>query len=418
MRKRSLVLGILAIFCIYGLMVSQAFAEKVFKVGVLGPFTGAQAKVGAEFKGSVNLALEEIDYKIGDYRVEPVWIDSQMDPAKAVGAYEEAIEGKNIVAGVLNWQSSVAVAVMDVVAKHKVPHIFGFGATGLVNEKFNSDREKYEYWSCKGWPVPSKLMKGYVNCIEDSIKRGDWKPAKKVAAIYGEDTDWGRNAGGALKNLFKDAGWEVISEDYFPVNQSDFYPLLGKYRSKGVTLLAGTCNYPAMGALIKQSREVGIDAAIIADGLGWVGNWYDMSGESANNVIDMIPLLVTPEAKAWAKKVESQFGYKPSPSSGGLSYDGVRFFIKIAKRTLEKHGELTRESIFEVIKSEVNTGKLTYTKADGAIIMNSYTYTSESAPDPLLGKEGYFFPVIQYMSGKGHVVYPEDVKERNFIPPK
>ena len=416
MKKRSLTFGILAMLSVYALSLPSAYAEKVLKVGILGPFTGAQSKVGAEFKGSVTLALEEIDYKIDDYKVKPVWIDSQMDPAKAVNAYEEAVEAKNITAGVLNWQSSVAVAVMDVVAKHKVPHVFGFGATGLVNEKFLSDK-KYEYWSCKGWPVPAKLMKGYVSCIEESIQKGDWKPEKKVLAIYGEDTDWGRNAGGALKDLFKAAGWEVVSEDYFPVNQSDFYPLLGKYRKKGVTLLAGTCNYPAMGALIKQSREIGIRAAIIADGLGWVGNWYEMSGENANGVIDMIPLLATPEAKAWAQKIENQFGYKPSPSSGGLSYDGFRFFLKIAKRALDKHGELTRKTIFEVIKSEVNTGKLSYTKADGAIIMNSYTYTAESAPDPLLGKEGYFFPVIQYQSGKGHVVYPDDVKELDFKAP-
>lgn len=418
MKKKSVISGVMATVVALCMAVSPAFAEKVFKVGVLGPFTGAQAKVGEEFKGSVNLALEEINYQIGDYKVEPVWIDSQMDPAKAVSAYEEAIEGKHIDAGVLNWQSSVAVAVMDVVAKHKVPHIFGFGATGLVNEKFNSNREKYEYWSCKGWPVPSKLMKGYVNCIEDSIKIGDWKPAKKIAAIYGEDTDWGRNAGSALKTLFSEAGWKVIAEDYFPVNQSDFYPLLGKYRSKGVSLLAGTCNYPAMGALIKQTREVGIKAAIIADGLGWVGNWYDMSGDSADGVIDMIPLLATPEAKKWAETVENKFGFKPSPSSGGLSYDGIRFFIKIAERALEKHGELSRETIFDIVKSEVNTGKLSYTKADGAIIMSSYTYTAESAPDPLLGKEGYFFPVIQYKTGKGYVVYPDDVKEQDFLPPQ
>ncbi len=123
MRKPLLVLSVLAVLGAW-VAVSPVYAEKVFKIGVLGPFTGAQAKVGAEFKASVDLALEEIGYQIGDYKVEPVWIDSQMDPAKAVGAYEEAIEAKTS-PPVLNWQSSVAVAVMDVVAKHKVP-IFRF----------------------------------------------------------------------------------------------------------------------------------------------------------------------------------------------------------------------------------------------------------------------------------------------------
>jgi branched-chain amino acid transport system substrate-binding protein len=173
-----------------------------------------------------------------------------------------------------------------------------------------------------------------------------------------------------------------------------------------------------MGAFIKQLRETGIKATVIADGLGWVGNWYQMSGESANGVLDMIPKLASPEAKAWAAKIKTKFGYTPSPSSGGLSYDGIRFFIKIARRALAKYGKITRESIYSIIKDEVNTGKLSFTKKDGAIIMNSYTYTPKSIPDPVIGKNAYFFPVIQYEHGNGHVVFPADVREKGFIPPK
>ena len=37
----------------------------------------------------------------------------------------------------------------------------------------------------------------------------------------------------------------------------------------------------------------------------------------------MIPQLTTKEAKAWAETFEKRFNMKPSPSAGGLSYDGV-----------------------------------------------------------------------------------------------
>jgi branched-chain amino acid transport system substrate-binding protein len=46
------------------------------------------------------------------------------------------------------------------------------------------------------------------------------------------------------------------------------------------------------------------------------------------------------------------------------------------------------------------------------------TYNAKTAPDPVLSKEGYFFPVIQYKTGKGYVVYPQDVKERDFVAQK
>ncbi|GAB4271588.1 MAG: ABC transporter substrate-binding protein [Deferrisomatales bacterium] len=394
-------------------------AEKVFKVGVLGPFTGPSAKTGVEFKGSVEMALEKIDYKIGDYKVEVVWIDSQSDPAKAASAYAEAAERAGIQAGVLNWHSSVAVAAMDVAAQYKVPHMFGFGATEVVNEKWRSDPDKYSYWGGKGWPVPAKLMLGYVECLENAIRSGAWKPEKKLVAIYGEDTDWGRSAGGALKAEFTKKGWKVVSEDYFPTTQTDFYPLLSKYRKEGVSVVAGTsAAAPVMSAFIKQASEVGLRAVIIADGLGWMGDWYKLTGSASNYVLDMIPQLTTPEARAWAEAVEKRYGYKPSPSAGGLSYDGMNFFLKIAKRALEKYGTLDKQSIHKIFVEEVNTGKLTYSAKDGALIMKEYKYTTETMPDPVVGRDGYYFPVIQYMNGKGSIVYPDDWKQADFVAPK
>ncbi|MEX1314256.1 MAG: ABC transporter substrate-binding protein, partial [Desulfotignum sp.] len=122
------------------LAVGQVFAaDKVLPIGVLGPFTGPSAQTGKEFQASVEMALETINYTVGDYKIEPVWVDSQSDPAKASGAYAEAVEGKGIQAGVLNWHSSVAIAVMDVAAQYKVPHMFGFGASEVVNEKWQAD---------------------------------------------------------------------------------------------------------------------------------------------------------------------------------------------------------------------------------------------------------------------------------------
>ncbi|MGD8794557.1 MAG: ABC transporter substrate-binding protein, partial [Anaerolineae bacterium] len=105
-----------------------AEATEVFKLGILGPFSGPSARTGDEFKASVNMAFGDIDWQIGNYKIEPVWIDSQSDPAKASQAYEQAVVQDGIQAGILNWHSSVAVSCMEVTAKHQVPHFFGFGA--------------------------------------------------------------------------------------------------------------------------------------------------------------------------------------------------------------------------------------------------------------------------------------------------
>ncbi|MDL2226175.1 ABC transporter substrate-binding protein [Deltaproteobacteria bacterium OttesenSCG-928-M10] len=395
-----------------------AAQEKVLKVGVLGPFTGSQARVGDEFRMSTEMAMENIGYKIGDYKLEIVWIDSQFDAVKGTSAYAEAIERKGIDVGVLNWASPVAVSCMDLAATHKIPHIFGFGATAVINEKYHSDPEKYSYWPVKGWPEPSKLMKVYLDALEDAIAKGLWKPEKKTIAVCVEDHDYGRSAGPAIEKMFTEAGWEVVQIEYAPATQTDFYSLMGRFKSRNVAVVLINNSYPAMGAIIKQAKEVGLKSVIIADGMGWVGNWHEMIGQAGENVLDMIPQLATPEARAWAEKFEAKAGFKPSPSSGGLAYDGVNFLIRILERTLAKHGQLNKETIHEVIAGEVITGQLAFTRADGAIVMNAYRYTPETVPDPVLGAEGYFFPVLQYdQDGLGHIVYPPDVATSEFKAP-
>lgn len=398
---------VIALFMFFG---SQSLAaEKVLKVGILGPYTGPAAKTGAEFKGSVAIALEKINYKVGDYKIEPVWIDSQSDPAKATSAYAEAAERAGIQASVLNWHSSVAVAVMDVAAQYKVPHIFAFGAAATVNEKWRANPEKYSYWGIKGWPIPGKLMAGYAECINNAVDKGLFKPEKKLIAVCCEDTDWGHSAGDSMAVEFEKKGWTVVAKDYFPITQTDFYSLLGKYKKKGVGLIASTSSAPAVtSAFIKQSKEIGLKAMLVVDGLGWSGEWYKMTGAASNGVLDMIPQLTTKEAQEWAKAFEAKLGMKPSPSAGGLSYDGINFFIKLLNRTLEKYGKLDKQTIHKVMVEEVNTGKFSFTKDDGAIIMNAYKTNMDVMPDPIVARDAYFFPVIQYKNGKGDIVYPAD----------
>ena len=385
-------------------------ATEVFKFGILGPFSGPAARTGEEFKGAATMAFDTINWQIGKYKLEPVWIDSQSDPAKATQAYEQAIVQDGIQAGVLNWHSSVAVAVMEVTAKHKVPHFFGFGATEVVNEKFASDPEKYGYWMNKGWPSPYKLTIAYVEMLEAAIADGTWKPESKTVAIYGEDTDLGRSFGNGIKEQLTERGWTVVAEEFFAIDQTEFYPLLNKLKELNPAVIAGTSTAPpSLSAFIKQADEVGLQGLIIADGLGWVGEWYDLTGSSSNYVLDQIPAFATEESRKYAADFQARWNLEPSPSAAGLAYDGSNYFIKMLQELYAQKGELTSEGIYQFVKDNVWTGEWTYT--DG-IVMDEYKYTAETVPDMVVGEGYYMFPVRQYMDGEGKIVFPADWAEQ------
>lgn len=387
---------------------TSAPPTKTIKIGVEGPFSGPNARTGEEMRGAVELAFDAINYQVGDYKIELVYIDDQSDPEKGSRAYEEAVVGQGIVAGLLGWHSSVAVAQMEVTAKHKIPHSFAMGATGVVNEKFTSDQAKYGYWTSKGWPDPPKLSIGYVNALNDAISAGKLSMPDKRVAIYGEDTDWGRSFGGGLKQQFESTGWTVVSEDFFTLEQTDFTALLTRYKDAGVPVLAGTSTIPpSISAFIKQADELGLKSLVIADGLGWVGEWYDLTGSSSDFVVDQIPGWTTDAARKFEADFKAKKGIDPSPSAAGLSYDWANFFIKILETSLADSGELTSETIYKTAQEKLWTGQLTY---EDGIIMASYKFSTDSVPDPVVGKDGYIFPVLQYKGGESTVIWPDEWK--------
>lgn len=390
-------------------------ADQVLKVGVLGPFTGPAARTGEEFRGAVEMAFANVDNRIGNYEVEFVWIDSQSDPERAARAYEEAAVRDQIDAGILNWHSSVAVSAMDVAARNQVPHFFGFGATEVVNEKYESDPDFYSYWMGKTWPTPYKLTGAYLETLEEAIEEGLWEPRNKRFAVYGEDTDWGRSFGAAMAADFEAAGWEVVGEEYFSVGETELVPLLYSLRDMDASVIAGTvATAPSFAAFIKQAQEVGIQSVIIADGLGWVGEWYEMTGTDSNYILDQIPQWTTDEAKQFVVDFEEEYGFTPSTSGGGLAYDQASFFIQVAEATLEEHGELNRETLHQYGQDTLWTGGLSFT--DG-IIMEEYMYEPDSVPDPVVGQGYFIFPVIQYFEGEGNIVWPSVWKEADFESP-
>jgi len=389
--------------------------SQILKVGVEGPFTGPSSRVGEEFKDAVTMAFDAINWTVGTYKIQVVWIDGESDPNKATQAYEAAITGDKIDVGLLNWDASEVIAMMDLSAKYKIPHFFAMGTSEDIDAHFKSD-PKYSYWMGKGWPTPSKLTINYVHTLEDAISAGLWKPVEKKAVLYGNDDEWSRGFTKAIGGQLKDAGWTIVDEEYVPVGETDFYPMLTKIKSLNVPLMAGTMDDAAgFPALIKQSREVGVTSLIVADGLGWVGEWYKMTGNASDYVIDQIPGWTTPKAVAFKDDFTKRWGIEPSPSAGGLAYDETNFFIKILQQAYQDYGKLTSDSLFQEGKAKLWTGQLTY--KDG-LLMTEYKFTPDSLPDMVVGKGKFAFPVIQYFNGEGKTIWPAEMKQQDFQAPK
>lgn len=383
--------------------------DKVLKVGVNLPLTGPCARTGEEFQKAVIMAFEEIEYKIGDYTVELVWINDQSDPQVATSAYEQAVQKDGIAVSMLGWNSTTTVAIMEPVAKHKIPHIFTSGATNLVDEKWHSD-DKYKYYMVKGWAVPESLSVAYLHAINEFIDSGLWTPRNKKIFFVSEDTDWGRSFSTKVAEIFEEDGWTVVGDEYVKPGDTDLYPVLTKVRDSDASIFGGTYyNVPSQSALIKQSRELNINALTIVDALNSTSDWYELVGDDSNFVLDSAPQYRNTEtAKKFIANYEAKYGFVPSTTAGGLQYDYSRFFIKLMNDCLEKNGNLDSETIYQYIKENLWTGKVNFT--DG-VIMESYEYNDDSLPDPVVAEGKFVFPIIQWMDNEMNVIWPSNQKD-------
>ena len=132
----------------------------------------------------------------------------------------------------------------------------------------------------------------------------------------------------------------------------------------------------------------------------------------------MLPQITTPAQKVWAAEYKAKYGTDPSPSAAGMAYDYANFFIKVAKRTIEKYGKLDSQGLFEIGRAEVVTGKLVYDSKDGALFHKRYRCNAQSEPDPVISPDDFYFPVVQFKGGKTNVVWPGHLKTADLLVPK
>jgi branched-chain amino acid transport system substrate-binding protein len=396
-------LAILA-FC-----VSASAAGKTLKIGIVAPYTGANARVGEELKDIHTMAFDRIGWKIGDYKIEPVWIDDESDPEKAVRAFKDAVLKEKIQAALSGYHSSVTVALMDLIAQYKIPYFFPQNESSVIVKKFKSDPVKYAYHQWKGRPNPTKLIVGYdIALFKDAISKGAWKPGNKKFSVMCEDTDYGRDFCASFKGMVQDKGWSLAAEDYVPLDTTDVYPILSKLQSQSPSLIFISMSAPAVATgIIKQVKEVGLKGLVISHGLGWIGEWYQMTGDAGDYILDMMQKYRTPKQIEYRDAFKKKFNISPSASLA-ISYDYANFFVEICKRALQQYGKLDSESIFKIGNDEVSTGKLTY---KGGLWYKELKWDRSSLPEMVVGEGYYLDPVVQYFGGEGTIIWPDDLKE-------
>lgn len=394
-----------------------AASAEPLKVGVMGPFSGPSARIGEEIQNGTRMAAEDardagelpvvVDGEKRDF--EFVWVDSESSPEKAVKAFQDAISRQGVEIMLNGWHGSVGLAMIDIIATYDMIHFGHLAAPEDISQKIVENN--YSHWF-KGWPAPKTMSGLYVTAVQDFIEEAQWTPENTRAAVVVEDTDWGRTWGEAIVKSLEDNGWKVIAEDVVKADETKHQALLTKYKAGDVSLVAFTLNAPAAAAaFVKQHYNAGLDGLLLADGLGWFSNWYEMTGAASDYTLSMdSPRAITSEQKEWSKRYEEKFGYAPAAASGGHAYDYARMLI----RGMNKAGTLEKKTLSDALLNTEQEG-----------VWHFYSFAKEAGDGAIapyevkVGKfmEGFAFPMVQHYDGDAYVVWPPSHAEGEFRAP-
>jgi branched-chain amino acid transport system substrate-binding protein len=218
---------------------------------VFEPVTGENGGGGFQELLGMRYANEltpEIELDGTVYKIELVEVDNQSDRAAAVSAAQSLMaSGVSVVLG--SYGSAVCIAAGEIFADAGVPAI---GAS-CTNPQVTLGNDFY-FRVCFLDPFQGEVMANYA------FQEG----AQKAAVITQLGDDYSSGLGNFFLRAFENLGGEIVAEEQFQTGQTDFKAILTNVKAAEPDAIFAPSSITTAPLLIKQARELGITARIMA----------------------------------------------------------------------------------------------------------------------------------------------------------
>jgi branched-chain amino acid transport system substrate-binding protein len=224
--------------------------EDVVRIGIAGPMTGDQAKMGMDFKNGVSLAVKEWNSKGGvlGKKIEVLVGDDQHDPKQAVSVANKMVNDG--VAGIIgHFNSSCSIPASDVYNRAGIPMI----TPGSTNPQLTERGYKGVFRVCGRDDQQGRAAAEFVV---------NYLKLKSVAILH-DKTTYGQGLADEFKKFIGDKV-NVVYYGGIVQGDKDFKMILTTIKSKDPGLIFFGGIYPEAGLLVKQARELGMDVKFMS----------------------------------------------------------------------------------------------------------------------------------------------------------
>ena len=223
---------------------SEASSDKVFKIGGIGPVTGAAAVYGLAVKNGAQIAVDEInaDGGINGYQIEFNFQDDEHDAEKSVNAYNTLKDwGMQVLMGTVT--SAPCVAVADKTYADNMFQITPSGSSVECAQNPNVFRV------CFSDPDQGVASATYI---------AENKLAEKIAVIYDSSDVYSSGIYEKFASEAANQGLEIVDAEAFTADSNkDFSTQLQKAKDAGADLVFLPIYYTEASLILKQADTMG-----------------------------------------------------------------------------------------------------------------------------------------------------------------
>jgi len=388
------IIAAVAAFYVFSL---QQTGPREIKIGLPMPLTGPSSVQGRDMKMAAEEYIAEINEKGGllGAKIIPEFCDDESKAEIGVACIEKfAAAGIKFVLGTYN--SHVALPSMDAAAKREMIYVITVAASDEIPRKIAANPEIYRF-IFKTNLNASSFELGHQLFLIKAIETGQFKPKHNPPrlALITEDTAWGKFVGDIWRKKFEALGWDIMQE-ITPFGATDYYSVLTKVKQFEPDVIKWEISSVAASiAIVKQLYELELNkmALVFSD------NSASATKEFADVAREVAPYLIM--YASYPKEVSMEFERKGVGPFYGHQRVAMEFFFEAVKRagTLED-----LEKIAEVFEN------LEYKSIRG---VHKFTWYHEQIAAP-----EYIVTLMQQVqNGKIYYVWPDTVKEREFILP-
>lgn len=371
---------------------SSAGSSTSFKLGNIGPLTGAAAIYGNATKNGAQLAVDEINAAGGSIQFEHNYQDDEHDPEKSVNAYNNLKDwGLQVLVGPTTTNPCVAVS-----AETNSDNVFELTPSASSNDVIGGQED------ADGNVTTARKDNVFQMCFTDpnqGTASAQYLAKKqlgtKIAVIYNNSDAY---SAGVYKKFEAEAanqGLQIVSTSTFTDdNATDFSVQLNDAKNNGADLVFLPIYYTPAALILTQANGMGYAPDFFGcDGMDGILTVEGFDTKLAEGLMLLTPFVATAtdeKTSAFTKAYKDAYGDDPIQFAAD-AYDCVY----VVKELLEKTGctpDMSASDICDKLKAAIADG-YTYSGLTGENMSWKDTGEVSKEPKGMVIKDGVYQPL-------------------------